>query len=364
MKKSWRRSVWIWRSSREDHTFFKVIVGDFNAKIGLRWTAEELHIGTHGMEWIEQGERLFEFTMSTYTIYGNSQFQKPSHSLWTWESPGGQFHDEIDLIMVNRKFCLTDVAVVPKFYTGSDHRLLRARFRFSVGGDRAANLGEDSVSANIDEEYDRLVENLHDCVRRAESLKDVRKRLSLKTLELIPQREIPRAACNNQLTSELEKQCREAIKEDLKERRAAFSAEAAEAGRSICRARRSLYYKTKTTFVRRPDGTVTASRRAMERVFYDFYSDLFVGHVYIPTYHIRQDGYGVPSVLHSEIRHAVTSMRNGTARRNAKCPLLGKLARPCCCIRSLIETTLAIIAQFTCCLSFFTRVILNKMAEY
>nr|CDJ80500.1 Endonuclease exonuclease phosphatase domain containing protein [Haemonchus contortus] len=35
------------RFYREDHTFFKVIVGDFNAKIGPRRTAEELHIGTH-----------------------------------------------------------------------------------------------------------------------------------------------------------------------------------------------------------------------------------------------------------------------------------------------------------------------------
>nr|CDJ80359.1 craniofacial development protein 2-like [Haemonchus contortus] len=36
---------------REDHTFFKVIIGDSNAKIGPRRTTEELHIGTHGMEW-------------------------------------------------------------------------------------------------------------------------------------------------------------------------------------------------------------------------------------------------------------------------------------------------------------------------
>uniref|UniRef100_A0A0N4W4G6 Endo/exonuclease/phosphatase domain-containing protein n=1 Tax=Haemonchus placei TaxID=6290 RepID=A0A0N4W4G6_HAEPC len=38
------------RLYREGHTFFKVIVGNFNAKIGLKRTAEELHIGTHGME--------------------------------------------------------------------------------------------------------------------------------------------------------------------------------------------------------------------------------------------------------------------------------------------------------------------------
>ncbi|XGW15957.1 hypothetical protein V3C99_001428, partial [Haemonchus contortus] len=136
---------------------------------------------------------------------GNSQFQKPSHLRWTWESPGGQFHNEIDHIIFNRRFCLTDVAVVPKFYTGSDHRLLRARFCFSVRGERAmkfrkrspktsinwdhfaslASKWEDSVIDNIDEEYNRLVEHLHDSATKAESLQVAKRRLSSKTLELI-----------------------------------------------------------------------------------------------------------------------------------------------------------------------------------
>ncbi|EYC26918.1 hypothetical protein Y032_0009g426 [Ancylostoma ceylanicum] len=59
---------------REDHTFYKVIVGDFNAKISHRITPEELHIGTHGLQWNGQGERLPEFIMTTKTIHGNSQF--------------------------------------------------------------------------------------------------------------------------------------------------------------------------------------------------------------------------------------------------------------------------------------------------
>uniref|UniRef100_A0A0K0D7N3 Endo/exonuclease/phosphatase domain-containing protein n=1 Tax=Angiostrongylus cantonensis TaxID=6313 RepID=A0A0K0D7N3_ANGCA len=118
------------RLYREDHTFFKVIIGDFNAKIGPRRSSEERHIRTHGLEWNEQGERLSEFIMATKTIHGNSKFQKPQRQRWTWESPNGEYYNEIDDIIVNRKFCLTDVAVVPKFDTGSDHRLLRARFCF------------------------------------------------------------------------------------------------------------------------------------------------------------------------------------------------------------------------------------------
>ncbi|ETN69757.1 hypothetical protein NECAME_15114 [Necator americanus] len=43
---------------REDHALYRVIIGDVNAKVGPRRTAEELHIGTHGVRRDEQGERL------------------------------------------------------------------------------------------------------------------------------------------------------------------------------------------------------------------------------------------------------------------------------------------------------------------
>ncbi|ETN69189.1 hypothetical protein NECAME_15464 [Necator americanus] len=55
---------------REDHAFYKVIIGDFNAKVGPRRTPEELHIGIHGIQWNDQGERLSEFIMTTKTIHG------------------------------------------------------------------------------------------------------------------------------------------------------------------------------------------------------------------------------------------------------------------------------------------------------
>uniref|UniRef100_A0A0K0CZY0 Endo/exonuclease/phosphatase domain-containing protein n=1 Tax=Angiostrongylus cantonensis TaxID=6313 RepID=A0A0K0CZY0_ANGCA len=60
------------RFYREDHTFFKVIIGDINAKIGPRRSSEERQSGTHGLEWNEQGERLSEFIMATKTIHGRT----------------------------------------------------------------------------------------------------------------------------------------------------------------------------------------------------------------------------------------------------------------------------------------------------
>ncbi|EYC45316.1 hypothetical protein Y032_0432g1355 [Ancylostoma ceylanicum] len=100
----------------------------------------------------------------------------------TWEL----YHNEIDHIIVNRRFYLTDVGVVPKFYTGSDHHLLRARFFFLRKGEKAAKykkrspkptinwdlfttlagFWEDTVIDNIDEECERPIQHLRDSTKR------------------------------------------------------------------------------------------------------------------------------------------------------------------------------------------------------
>ncbi|KAK6762949.1 hypothetical protein RB195_023600 [Necator americanus] len=304
---------------REDHALYKVIIGDSNAKIGPRRTPEELHIGTHGLQWNGQGERLFEIIMVTKTIHGNSQFHKSSLR-WTWESSGGGYRNEIDHIIVNKRFCLTNVAVVPKFNTESDHRLLRGRISFTRRAEKAAKLrGRNprtiiswdlfatvtgfwipiSAMDNINEEYDRLVEHLHDCAKKAERFKTTKGRLSLETLE-------------------------EATKEDLKERRAEVLAEAAEAGKSIRIIRRDFASrKTRMTALRNPRGTTTASRRGMEKIIYDFYSDLFDSHVHLPPHHLREAVVEViPEVLPSEIRHAIMPVRNRTAPGPDNLPLI------------------------------------------
>ncbi|VDO19623.1 unnamed protein product [Heligmosomoides polygyrus] len=81
---------------------------------------------------------------------------------------------------------MTDVSVVTKFYAGSDHHLLRARFCFSLQGEKAAKfkkrsprtiinwdlytplagLWKGTVMDNIDEEYDRFVHHLCDSAKR------------------------------------------------------------------------------------------------------------------------------------------------------------------------------------------------------
>ncbi|KAK6760597.1 hypothetical protein RB195_021892 [Necator americanus] len=111
--------------------------------------------------------------------------------------------------------------------------------------------------------------------------------------------------------SELTRFCREAIKEDLKEKRAEMLGEAAEAGQSIRYARRNFANrKTTMTALRIPDGTTTASRRRMEKVIHEFYSDLFDNHVHLPHHHRKEDGDVIPKVLPSEVRHAILPVKN------------------------------------------------------
>ncbi|XGW07235.1 hypothetical protein V3C99_017065 [Haemonchus contortus] len=125
-------------------TIFVAYAATLNYEKSPRSTAEELHIGTHGMGW---RSRLKGCPSSS---------SRPIPCMW-------------------------------------DHIV------------SLASKWEDSVIDNIDEEYNRLVEHLHDSATKAESLQVARRRLSSKTLELIRQRGIARATGNYQQTSELAK---------------------------------------------------------------------------------------------------------------------------------------------------------------
>ncbi|KAK6749609.1 hypothetical protein RB195_001926 [Necator americanus] len=173
---------------REDHAFYKVIIGDFNAKVEPRRTPEKLHTGTHDLQWNDKGEKLPEFIMMTKTIHKNSQFQKHSSLRWTWESPGGGYRNEIDHIIVNKR-------------GGEKHPLCPSRLRQSQ-----------------DENH-----------------------------------------CSPE-----------------------------------------------------PKGNSHCIEKGVEKIIYDFYSDLFDSHVHLLPHHLREDGQVIPEVLPSEIRHVLLSVRNRT----------------------------------------------------
>ncbi|KAK6736838.1 hypothetical protein RB195_019498 [Necator americanus] len=116
---------------RNEKSFYKFVVGDFNAKLG-KATGEEYRIGRFGLGYRNENGNCLAGLLSTVPLFhGNSLFMKKDHRRWTWESPNGATRAEIDHILTNWRWCLLDVSVVPSFCTGSDHRLLRAKIRLS-----------------------------------------------------------------------------------------------------------------------------------------------------------------------------------------------------------------------------------------
>ncbi|KAK6767156.1 hypothetical protein RB195_026466 [Necator americanus] len=109
------------------------------------------------------------------------------------------------------------------------------------------------------------------------------------------------------------------------------------------------------TALRNPKGTAIASRRGMEKIIYDFYSDLFDSHVHLPPHHLREDGQVIPEVLPSEIRHAIMSVPKQW--KTSKTVLLYKKGdphdignyRPICLLSVIYK--------------LFTRVILNRIEK-
>ncbi|VDL86693.1 unnamed protein product [Nippostrongylus brasiliensis] len=95
---------------------------------------------------------------------------------------------------------------------------------------------KDSAKDNIHEVCNRFIARIRDCSQEAESPKNTRKRLSHETLELIRQRGVARTEGDYLRTLKLARLCREAIKEDLKERRVAALVYVAEAGATLVEA--------------------------------------------------------------------------------------------------------------------------------
>ncbi|ETN74232.1 hypothetical protein NECAME_04097 [Necator americanus] len=141
---------------------------------------------------------LKKFYREDHTFY-----KKPSSLRWTWKSPDGSYHNEIDHIIVSKRFCLTDFAVDPSFIRDRTIAFFEKDF-LSHGEEKRpqtpktiidwelfvllVGFWEDTVMDNIDDEYERLVEHLRHYTKKAKSLKTTMGRLSLKTLGLIRQR--------------------------------------------------------------------------------------------------------------------------------------------------------------------------------
>lgn len=120
------------RAMHSSKTYFTVVMGDFNAKLGKR-DGEELLVGQFGVGCRNHRGHLLAGFMEKEGLYMmNSFFRKREHRKWTWMSPDGTTKNEIDFIMSTKKQIFNDVSVINAVKTGSDHRMVRGTLNLDV----------------------------------------------------------------------------------------------------------------------------------------------------------------------------------------------------------------------------------------
>uniref|UniRef100_W6NY38 RNA-directed DNA polymerase (Reverse transcriptase) domain containing protein n=1 Tax=Haemonchus contortus TaxID=6289 RepID=W6NY38_HAECO len=264
-------------------------------------------------------------------------FEKPAKRRWTWESPNGRTHTEIDHVLTNRRWSLLDVSVLPSFDTGSDHRLVRPNIRlnkriFKRDTHRPAysktsyfdtELLESAIEVydwrlleDPTEDYEYLTRGLLECADISRRSQPARiPKLNALAVSLLEERTALKQDPNaNHLEKVLvNKACRMAVKESLHEYRRTKLLKAAGARLSIKRCKRDLNdQKAMMSALMDKDGSVKTSRSSMENIVQDFYIELFRSSTFVPK--CSMPPYEEPpAILESEVANAIRSMRKGTA---------------------------------------------------
>ncbi|XP_063598712.1 craniofacial development protein 2-like [Penaeus indicus] len=105
-------------------------MGDFNAKVGNERV--DNIVGPHGLgSRNERGEMLVEWAQTNNMIIGNTWFKQPLRRLWTWLSPDDHTRNQINYILVNKRFrnSLLVSKTLPRADCYSDHVPVMGRFR-------------------------------------------------------------------------------------------------------------------------------------------------------------------------------------------------------------------------------------------
>ena len=115
---------------------YNVIMGDFNAKVGLGDPAKSC-IGHYGLGARNtRGDSLINFAESHQLKIMNTFFKKRLNRRWTCVSPNGVTKHEIDYILTDRPQTFTDVSVINSVHTDSDHRMIRGSMTINTRQER------------------------------------------------------------------------------------------------------------------------------------------------------------------------------------------------------------------------------------
>ena len=115
-----------------------IVQGDWNAKVGEdAYSNWKDTCGPYGNnETNDRGLRLLEFARYNNLLLVNTLGPHKASRRWTWHSPGGEYHNQIDYILVQKRFRSSvntgGTRSFPKADIGSDHDLVLMSFRLRL----------------------------------------------------------------------------------------------------------------------------------------------------------------------------------------------------------------------------------------
>ena len=138
-----------------------IVLGDWNAKVGE--DAFKNWKGTCGRycnpETNERGLKLLESACDNDPVLANTLGKHKVSRRWTWHSPNGGYHNQIDYIMVRTRF-ITNVNTAktrsfPGADIGSDHDLVMMSFRLCLK--KIKMQGPTRIKLDLEKRKDPLV---------------------------------------------------------------------------------------------------------------------------------------------------------------------------------------------------------------
>jgi hypothetical protein len=322
-----------------------ILMGDFNAKIGHR-LANESSMGKYGRDVRnERGQILVDFCETRRFVIGNSLFKKADRRRWTWRSANGRDFNEIDFILCNHREIFSDVTVLNKFATGSDHRLVRAKVQVSGARIRLKQLlrwrtsrrpisrsidaalyrhalddflqttADDTQTGNLDCQYENLLESVCTAAKIASLDVPQQTKISAETRQLLLQRrELRRSGKNGIEFVEMSKTIRKRIQIDLEKWRLRIVNNAIASNKGLCKTRQQLANGTRPMIaVRLANGELRHDAQSLCNEVQLFFNAVYQNANPLPeTRPIAEDQRLAP-FLESEVRRALQKMKSGTA---------------------------------------------------
>ena len=113
----------------------KILLGDWNAKVGLDNDGWEHTMGRYGYgETNERGERLLEFAGKHGLFICNTRFEQKNCRKWTWLAPDGEHTNMIDLVLIEKRWksAVRNCRAYQGADISSDHSLVLANIKLRL----------------------------------------------------------------------------------------------------------------------------------------------------------------------------------------------------------------------------------------